>query len=999
MEKSRYEPFWVRRFLGKRDACRDEIEESYGTPSRGGTFAGFIVWSTKVWDEVHCFLVAVSSLWFVPATAAIWLVLGPTADALKQFPIARYELAGSSGRAEEIVSEAVREGLLDSPAAVAEAIRQSIAWDWALIPLYVSAISVGLLFVRPQFQSPWAKTVIRTVAVGVVFAGLLDVVENLAILQHLDGGPVSLSVLTAAAAWIKFTLLLFALVFLGLGLLYWVLRRVLSTLGTIVAALIPVLRGNSMGLISQRLPEPDPRSPGPAPPRHPVPGQERVGVCSSGGGIRSAAYSLGAYQALEDQGVWARVDLLSAVSGGAYMAGAMTVVSKPLSRGQGEPPYQPQTPEERHLRKNSQYLAPTLISKLGLIGRLLLGLGFSFALIGSLLAIIALPWGALMSSEVLYRSLPKSTGDPFPVPAAWEAIGLAAGLAVIVGMLSVIGRAINTHDRLRASLQRGSILLFSVSLALLLTLVVVPYALAQGFTGLLSGAFVAVQSIGASLLALGAARALVASKPSWLGRVAGGLIAPLMALVAVLALAGAGANAGDDLVVLIGGAALVFVLIVTFADLNTWSLHPFYRRRLTKTFGSVRAGDEVRPMDEDEEALSFYLTRGYGPELLVCAAINVTDVGALPPGRNSISVTFSGSEIRAPGLDAIDTAAAEKLLGWRAEDIALPSAVAISGAAISPAMGRMTMKSIQALLALANVRTGVWLPNPRWLTALEYDRQMAEREFEDRLKRREDKASLRARPLAEKGIKASMTSVRSFAGTVEENVRRELEIANSRRWNERVRATYLFKEMFGLYRLSDKFVYVSDGGHWENLGLVELLRRGCTKIYCFDASGDSPETFQRLSDAVSLARTELGVELGEIDPYRIKATDADAESSEDESGKKSQPLWRAQADHVVHPFVYEETGRKGCIVYCKTAVTNDAPFDVREYQERNRAFPNHSTADQFFDEDQFEAYRALGYHTAFKAVDSLEAECHDAPGGAARPTSGKDLDKPPIKEQ
>lgn len=102
---------------------------------------------------------------------------------------------------------------------------------------------------------------------------------------------------------------------------------------------------------------------------------------------------------------------------------------------------------------------------------------------------------------------------------------------------------------------------------------------------------------------------------------------------------------------------------------------------------------------------------------------------------------------------------------------------------------------------------------------------------------------------------------------------------------------------------------------------------------------------------------------------------------------------------MVHRFVYEETGRKGCIVYCKTAVTNDVPFDVREYQERNRAFPNHSTADQFFDDDQFEAYRALGYHTAFKAVDSLEDECHDAPDGAAHSTSGKDLDQPPIKDQ
>ena len=75
----------------------------------------------------------------------------------------------------------------------------------------------------------------------------------------------------------------------------------------------------------------------------------------------------------------------------------------------------------------------------------------------------------------------------------------------------------------------------------------------------------------------------------------------------------------------------------------------------------------------------------------------------------------------------------------------------------------------------------------------------------------------------------------------------------------RPRPQYLWKELFGRNRLDDKFLYVTDGGHYENLGLVELLRRGCRTIYCFDAGGG--KTGQALGDAIALARAELNVDI------------------------------------------------------------------------------------------------------------------------------------------
>ena len=279
-----------------------------------------------------------------------------------------------------------------------------------------------------------------------------------------------------------------------------------------------------------------------------------------------------------------------------------------------------------------------------------------------------------------------------------------------------------------------------------------------------------------------------------------------------------------------------------------------------------------------------------------------------------MSFTFSATEVGGPDLGYIpssDIAAA--MDRYRARHLTLPAAIAISGAAVSPAMGKMTIRPLSALLALTNVRLGVWLPNPRWLRTYL------------------DARDLRRRP----------------------------------GW------LYFLRELAGRYRLDDPLLYVSDGGHWENLGLVELLRRGCTDIYCFDAGGDKADTMFTIGQAIALARTELGLEI-----------DIDVASLREPSPAKRRFFPRrrtsphiAPTDHVVghvrrvdDPPDAPPVGR---IVYVKTAVTKDAPWDVKAYQERHPAFPNHSTALQLFDDERFEAYRALGVNAATHAIKSM----------------------------
>jgi hypothetical protein len=150
-------------------------------------------------------------------------------------------------------------------------------------------------------------------------------------------------------------------------------------------------------------------------------------------------------------------------------------------------------------------------------------------------------------------------------------------------------------------------------------------------------------------------------------------------------------------------------------------------------------------------------------------------------------------------------------------------------------------------------------------------------------------------------------------------------------------------------------VYVTDGGHWDNLGLVELLRRGCGQILCFDAAGDDLAHFDMLSAAIALARSDLAVEI-DIDLAPLRPGDDGLSAS----------------DHARGTVTYPD-GTAGVLVFAKAAMPKDAPLDVEAFRERDARFPTTSTFDQFFDDRQFESYRALGAHAARGAVRSLRA--------------------------
>ncbi len=222
--------------------------------------------------------------------------------------------------------------------------------------------------------------------------------------------------------------------------------------------------------------------------------------------------------------------------------------------------------------------------------------------------------------------------------------------------------------------------------------------------------------------------------------------------------------------------------------------------------------------------------------------------------------------------------------------ISLPTAVTISGAAASPNMGYQTSTTIALLMTLFNVRLGWWVGNPGPWGAKTYRR-------------------------------------------------------SSPRWS----LIRILQEALGLTNDRRPYVYLSDGGHFENLGLYEMVRRRCRVIVVSDAGQDYRYAFQDLGNAVRKIRVDLGIPI-EIKDRKIFPR------AENKLGKYC----------AVGEILYSEVDKgapNGTLIYLKPAIYGAEPMDVYNYGRENVEFPHEPTSDQFFSESQFESYRMLGQHT------------------------------------
>jgi hypothetical protein len=246
-------------------------------------------------------------------------------------------------------------------------------------------------------------------------------------------------------------------------------------------------------------------------------------------------------------------------------------------------------------------------------------------------------------------------------------------------------------------------------------------------------------------------------------------------------------------------------------------------------------------------------------------------------------------------------------------NLTLGRAMAISGAAADPNMGFHQSGPLTALMTIFNARLGWWMQNPRRIP----------------------------------------------------------------HWNAAGPSygALLLKELFGRTDERGPYIRLIDGGHFENLGVYELVRRRCRFIVAVDSGEDPAAASGNLAIAIRMCRTDFGVRI-DIDTTHLEP-----------KGEPPLSRWHCAVGSIRYDDV-DEDEIPGILVYLKLCLTGDEPTDVQNYAASHPGFPHESTADQFFDEAQFESYRALGHHIASQVFGDAVKEpldIHIPPPAAGTP--------------
>ena len=343
-------------------------------------------------------------------------------------------------------------------------------------------------------------------------------------------------------------------------------------------------------------------------------------------------------------------------------------------------------------------------------------------------------------------------------------------------------------------------------------------------------------------------------------------------------------------------------------DVNEFSLHNAYRNRIVRCYmGATNSGRRPQPFtgfDESDNIFMHSLVEVGAPFHIVNATLNVVKGKELAlQSRKARSFTFT------PLYSGFDYS--EKNLGSyrltenysrnsRYSGGRLGTAMAISGAAASPNMGHYTTGAVSFLLTIFSVRLGWWLGNP-----------MKQESWESKYPRSS--------------------------------------------WNA------LMNELTGTTNEDQNDVYLSDGGHFENLAIYELIRRRCRVIIACDAGADPSCVCNDLASAVEKCRvdfdTRIEINIKDIRPS-LSLFPGD------------QKMRGSETPFTIGTIHYPD-GTPGALIYIKPSLNAQLPQDVLAYARLAEAFPHQSTLDQFFDEAQFESYRALGFACASAAIDEI----------------------------
>jgi hypothetical protein len=661
------------------------------------------------------------------------------------------------------------------------------------------------------------------------------------------------------------------------------------------------------------------------------------GLALSGGGIRSASFCLGVLQGLAAQGVLKKFDYLSTVSGGGYLGGSLSWLWSGLWKDKSTTssdfgvdadnfPYgtegrkfntehedlnRQQASLLRHLRQHGKYLTPgSGIDALSFASIVLRSVFMGF---GSMLLLCGFVFSTLYALDLF--ELTHATSWFFRKASL---LALLAYLVLHVMYMINVGRAKRGGDSKQAYLKRRwfeswmPVLLRGFLVFLLFGLIHWVYFTLDEYVNH------AAETAGAIAAVLGGVLGSVRVDSKWrkymslIPQSAQLIIAAILMIFGILVLADAWSNFLIDKfgifhLVISALLAVAVLALAHFLPINNISIHRYYRDRLMETFMP-----DAQKVFDNSDTRAAILANQTGLHELDRDLYLETEKSDLPYhliNTNVILVESKIAKFRGRGGDNFILSplySGSNATGWRSTrefcdgSITLPSAVAISGAAANPnagvaGHGLTTNAAISTLMSIFNLRLGYWACNP------------------------------------DPTIQPDQSIVPSYyyPGL--------WEIFKHSKMNEKA-----------------EFVQLSDGGHFENLALYELVRRRAALIVVCDAGADPQYEFGDLANAIEKARVDFGAE---IVITKNMLEELIPETTPAQSDMK-YPV--AKKSYLVADIKYGNYARDGKLVYIKTTLARNLGADIHGYKRSNPDFPDQTTVDQFFDEVQFEAYRELG---------------------------------------
>lgn len=694
----------------------------------------------------------------------------------------------------------------------------------------------------------------------------------------------------------------------------------------------------------------------------------------SGGGIRSASFAIGVIQALKSDkltdgktSVFDKLSYLSTASGGGYSGASLTWYQKkfgffPFGNATTFNGSQYNQDKENttlnYIRQNGKYLTPNELGVSGFIGSVLLSVLHSitaYTLIMSLLLILLM---FAATAEVFDSPLPSFIVDLgklllggadtdqslnsslylqrlyvfgsnflllITVAAIFSFTILLYGLSSFIKqwLAQQYAFRINTQKFLGWQIRA---LLLTIVLALLPIVCHYIYALEN----LYSMGYASISSILGILLSFKKMKSEQDNEQSpgpLSNLISSAIVISLIFVFLVTAYLLAEHLIYHDNSQLL--LAICLGVVVSFlVNTNQISPHKMYRDRLMETFLKDPDVTATASLHERGKQANEYLMselasdENWTPYHLINTNV-ILNNASHPKFRGRMGDSFILSPLFC-GSDATGYVKTTKFIDGK---LTLSTAISISGAALNPhagvsGIGKTTNSQVSYLLSFLGLRLGYWVFNP------------------------------------------------ARANTI----------------SKMMRPNYIFPGLANLlnfgHREDSQFVELSDGGHFDNTGLYELVRRRLSVIIFSDGTADQECEFEDFGNAVERIRVDFGVrikfsniqefDLHDMLPGSLNGTEQNPEDNLYKDKYKLSKRGYALGD-IIYPTVDDQEGFVGKLIYIKAVLIDNLPRDLYAYRAVNPEFPNQPTSDQFFDERQFESYRELGYQLTKSFLQNPEA--------------------------